>query len=136
MEYVLTIVRIFPLFACALHSKPTRSYESSMVRVLLNDLLYIYMYYSRLDRGGGGGGGGGGARPPPPPPQVTKLVHLIIRESSAILHGGRKYKSDMKTKRWKPETAIRAVIKSCGSYSNREIKFHIIVHWQTSDSSW
>ena len=126
MEYVLTIVRIFPLFACALHSKPTRSYESSMVRVLLNDLLYIYMYYSRLDR----------PPPPPPPPQVTKLVHLIIRESSAILHGGRKYKSDMKTKRWKPETAIRAVIKSCGSYSNREIKFHIIVHWQTSDSSW
>ena len=76
MKYILIKVSgPFSYSHVQLQSIPTRTYETSTVWVLLNDFLDVYVDDTRLHR---------------PPPQAMKLVHLVVGESTVILHGGRK----------------------------------------------
>ena len=79
MEYILVKVSgPFSYSHVQLQSIPTRTYETSTVWVLLNYFLDINVDNARLDW---------------PLPQRAKLVHLVVGESTAILHGGRKDES-------------------------------------------
>ena len=79
MEYILVKVSgPFSYSHVQLQSIPTRTCETSTVWVLLNDLLDVDVDYTRLHW---------------PPTQARKLVHLVVGESTAILHGGRKDES-------------------------------------------